>query len=240
MTRQKLFDYGGTAFPSALAFSSAYVEVACFIGLFGLFTSFITGDIILVGVELVEETPEIITRLLVLPLFVAACAFWSWTFRNAARPSPTAIRAALFTQSLLLLLALTFVANLGPLDGTDTPETMAVATPVVLACSLQMIMMRHQIISHPHTTVMTGNLGQLTISIASFYYGHLPDRPRNEQGKTISRQKTIRHQASVLVSFLAGALCGGLAFGAFGFACLFVPVAIQVAYALAGQISADS
>ncbi len=235
-----MFDYGGTPFPSALAFSSAYVEVACFIGLFGLFTSFITGDIILVGVELVEESPEIITRSLVLPLFVLACAFWSWTFRNAARPSPTAIRAALLTQALLLLLALTLAANLGPLRGADSPETMAVAAPVVLACSLQMIMMRHQITSHPHTTVMTGNLGQLTISIASFYYGHLPASPRGEPGKPPDRHATIRHQTSILVAFLAGALCGGLAFGAFGFACLFLPVAIQVTYAMAGQISADA
>ncbi len=239
MTR-RIFDFDGTAFPSALAFSSAYTEVACFIGLFGIFTSFITGDIILVGVELVEQSPEIVTRSLVLPLFVLACAFWSWTFRNVARPSPKAIRAALLAESLLLMIALILAANLGPLTRTDAPETMAVAAPVVLACSLQMIMMRHQIISHPHTTVMTGNVGQLAISIASFYYDNLPAAASESGGKPTNKHKTIRHQMAIVIGFLAGALSGGLSFGAFGFASLLLPVAILVVYAVAGRISGDA
>ena len=110
---KKVLDYKDTAFPSALAFSSAYIEVACFVGLFGLSNSFVTGNIILIGVELVETRPEVLTRLIVLPLFVLACAIWSWMFRKAARPSPTAIRAALFCPRHFAVAGSCIGQNLG-------------------------------------------------------------------------------------------------------------------------------
>lgn len=185
-----------TAFPAALAFVSAYVEVACFIGLFGVFTSFVTGDIILIGVELVEGTPEIVTKILVLPVFILACALWSWMLRKAPHPSAAVIRAALLTQALLLVITLALAAYLSPLDNADPLPIMAVAVPAVLACSLQMIMMRHQIISHPHTTIMTGNIGQAALAIASFYTSHAHDDQQPAAG--VADQNTHPSDTSFL------------------------------------------
>lgn len=233
-------DFGGTVFPSALAFVSAYVEVACFIGLFGVFTSFVTGDIILIGVELVQESPEILTKLLVLPLFVLSCALWSWLLRKTPRPSATAIRSALLTQALLFIVTLALAAFLSPLNRADQMSIMFVATPAVLACSLQMIMMRHQIISHPHTTIMTGNIGQTALAVASFYTNRLSADREPDTDATASNHPTIRHQLSIILGFLTGAVCGGLAFAAAGFACLYLPALILVVCALAGRISSQN
>lgn len=228
-------DFEGTTFPMVLAFSSAYIEVACFIGLLGLFTSFVTGNIILVGVELVQPSPEIITKILVLVLFVIACALWSWAFRNVPRPSSRAIRTALGTELILLLLAMTLAWLLGPLAAIDAPATFAVAAPVVLASSLQLITMRHQIIAHPHTTVMTGNIGHLTIAITSLLF---TQSARDRAEKVAHKGRAARHQAATIAGFVIGALCGGVAFAQIGFFSLVVPTLIFLVYAMFGRISA--
>lgn len=229
-------DFDGTAFPAALAFVSAYVEVACFIGLFGLFTSFVTGDIILIGVELVEGTPQIATKILVLPLFILSCALWSWILRRAPHPSPAVIRTALLTQALLLVVTLALAAFLSPLNKADPLPIMAVAVPAVLACSLQMIMMRHQIISHPHTTIMTGNIGQTALAVASFYTSRPHDDQEPGAGAADKKHPSIRHQISIILGFLFGAVCGGLAFAAVGFGSLYLPVLILLTCALFGRL----
>lgn len=229
-----------TAFPAALAFVSAYVEVACFIGLFGLFTSFVTGDIILIGVELVQETPQIVTKILVLPLFILSCVLWSWMLRRAPHPSAPVIRKALLSQALLLVIALALAAYLAPLDKTNPLPILAVAVPAVLACSLQMIMMRHQITIHPHTTIMTGNIGQTALAIASFYTSHPHDDQEPAAPVTGQKRPSIRHQLSIILGFLFGAVCGGLAFAAIGFSCLFLPALMLVTCACFGSIGTDA
>ena len=55
-----------------LSFVASYVDTAVFVGLFGLFTSHVTGNFVLIGAALVHHADGVETKLLALPVFVLA------------------------------------------------------------------------------------------------------------------------------------------------------------------------
>ena len=55
-----------------LSFIAAFVDTACFVGLFGLFTAHVTGNFVLIGAALLARDSPVLTKLLALPVFALA------------------------------------------------------------------------------------------------------------------------------------------------------------------------
>ncbi|MEX3011938.1 YoaK family protein [Hoeflea sp. TYP-13] len=238
--RNQFTDFNGTLFPSAMAFISALVEAICFIGLFQLFTSFITGNMIMIGVELADDDPQILAKLFVLPLYIAACIMWSWLYHDTPKPSPTAIRRALLAQAVFLALALVLALGFSPISKSDWLAIILVATPTVFATTLQIITLRHQIITQPHTTIMTGNIAQISITILECFYNRTASRNASEREHDSYDHKSIRHQFAIIAGFFAGGVSGGLGYFSFGFGFLIVPILILIFFASLGGISSET
>jgi|GEM_PF-3914995 len=236
MPARNIFDFNGTAFPAALAFSSAYLEVTGFIAFFGLFTSVVTGNIILIGVELVKDSPQTFVKTAVIPVFIVSFALWGWLLSHAPKPSAAVIRIALGTQAVLLIGAIVLQRIAAPLDGANGYDTIGVAALVVMASTLQLMTLRHQISTHPHTTMMTGNIAAVAIDAANLYYARLYGKS-SAATTTPHKHKTIGHHTAIIACFLAGAVSGGLAYDAVGFLCLVLPVALAMLFAAGGWIS---
>lgn len=234
--RLRFIDFNGTAFPAALAFVSAYVEAACFIGLHSLFTSFVTGNMVLIGAELAKQDDNIATKLLVLPIFAAACGVWSAVLRTRPRPSRAVIRACLLLEGSLLLLTLVLAIALSPISPAESVAILIVATPTVFASALQIVMMRHQLVKHPHTTIMTGNMATFMGGIVEALFYRFAGTGEPDRGEAENRSTTMR-LCYVVFAFLAGAAMGGFGFILIGFWCLLLPIAMLLVLGLRGGFS---
>ena len=62
---------GATA---TLSFVGGFVDVVGFIALFGLFTAHVTGNFIMLGLEMVHATKLAIAKLLAVPIFIVMVA----------------------------------------------------------------------------------------------------------------------------------------------------------------------
>ena len=66
---------GRAVFATAtLSFVGGFVDVVGFIALFGLFTAHVTGNFIMLGLEMVHATKLAIAKLLAVPIFIVMVA----------------------------------------------------------------------------------------------------------------------------------------------------------------------
>ena len=199
-----------------LSFVAAFVDTACFIGLFGLFTAHVTGNFVLIGAALVGGDTAIVGKLLALPVFalaVAATALVSGRLRTVSR-SPLA--PLLVVQALLLAAAaLSVLVMPAPRSGNDG-GTLVIGMLAVVAMGLQNALMRLELSALPPTTVMTGNVTQVVIDLVAAHGAAAP-------GAVQVARLRIRKQAPGLLAFAGGAAAGALVFAWVGLLSLAIP-----------------
>jgi len=202
-----------------LSFVAAFVDTACFIGLFGLFTAHVTGNFVLIGAALVSGDAAILGKLLALPVFVvavAATALWAGHLRaTGRRPLPW----LLLSQGVLLALAVTVVAVplLPAPKGGNDPAALAIGLLAVAAMGLQNALMRLELGSLPPSTVMTGNVTQWVIDAVT---RRSSASPTAGEGARVRRRQLL----TGLIAFTAGAAAGALLYAWAGLSVLAVPM----------------
>ena len=206
---------------SLLSFIAAFVDTACFVGLFGLFTAHVTGNFVLIGAAVVQHNGAVVAKLLALPVFALAvlltAEFARWLrARGAARVAPI-----LCLEAMLLLAAMavaTFMAE--PLHA-DAPTTIASGMLAVAAMGLQNALMRIELAALPPTTVMTGNVTQVLIDVMA-----IRSVDRGDATAALA-QPDARHRIARMwpgiVAFTLGAACGAAGYAALRFWCLCFP-----------------
>jgi uncharacterized membrane protein YoaK (UPF0700 family) len=181
-----------------LSFLAAFVDTACFIGLFGLFTAHVTGNFVLIGAELVSGDGAILVKLLALPVFVLAVAATTIadTVLRARGIKPVA--PILAAQGLLLVAALVAAAVLPTPRAAHDAGALITGLLAVAAMGMQNALMRLDLSTLPPSTVMTGNVTQFV----------------------------MRHLLPGLVTFTLGAAVAALAFPGIGLLSLALPAAL--------------
>src|SRR5438132_3723968 len=88
-----------------LSFVASYVDTAVFVGLFGLFTSHVTGNFVLIGAALVHRADGVETKLLALPVFVLAVAVTVLSVRALERRGRGSLPLLLIAKAVLLAMS---------------------------------------------------------------------------------------------------------------------------------------
>ncbi len=157
---------------SQLSFVAGFVDVVGFISIARVFTSHITGNIVLLGSGAAHLDAQFARRLLVLPVFVAAVALTvfgdCWARRNRFRSE----RLLLFGEALVLLVFMIAGLHVQPAAGEPTPPEHTVMLVAALGAFAMGI---HNAITHearfPNTSAMTSNLTQFTIALTDICAG---------------------------------------------------------------------
>lgn len=147
-----------------LSLLGGYVDTLGFITLFGLFTAHVTGNLVLLGSELIHPSNDALMKLLVFPAFVASVAVtrllvlrWQATTNALARA---------FALQLVLLLASSAAAWLAaPITRADAPLVMAAGLLCAAGMGVQNAYHKLLLPGLPASTVMTGNVTQLVIDL---------------------------------------------------------------------------
>jgi uncharacterized membrane protein YoaK (UPF0700 family) len=209
----------GTAM--ALSLSAGYLDGFTFVGHGQSFASAMTGNMVLLGVNLAKLAPDALGNLYPLIAFVFGVISANLLLRDSVRRhlpfSPH------FTTLLIEIAVLTGVAFLP--GGVDDHILVAVVT---VSTAMQNTSFRN-IGTRPYNSViMTGNLQAFSNSLAA---GVWP-------GDGASREQ-VRNLGAVLTSFILGAALGAVATARFGNLATLAPAGLLAIGAVALIFSSD-
>lgn len=208
-----------------LSFVASFVDTSVFVGLFGLFTSHVTGNFVLIGATLVHQADGVETKLLALPVFVLAVALTVLSVRVLERRGHGSLPPLLIAEALLLAMS-AGTSTLMPV-GVHPQSAVAMITGMlpVGAMGLQNAYMRIKLATLPPTTIMTGNVTQVTIDAVAIL---LPDAGAPDRAAILRR---FARMWPGIAAFTIGAAFGALGYLAAGLLCLLAPAALCVVLA---------
>jgi uncharacterized membrane protein YoaK (UPF0700 family) len=146
---------------------AGYVDTAGFLALFGLFTAHVTGNFVTAGAALALRGHEgVAARLAMLPIFMLSVAASTLGARRIRRRARSPLALLLGTQALSLAAFWVGGVALSPWAvSPDAWATIAIAGLGVGAMGVQNALMREALGAIAPTTVMTGNLTQVTMDL---------------------------------------------------------------------------
>ncbi|ARU94681.1 YoaK family protein [Tatumella citrea] len=199
--------------PVLLAASGGAIDTISFIALFGLFTAHVTGNLVVAGASLAGNSDGILAKLVAIPVFMLVVAVTTLVIQSRKTFS-AGLLASLFGAEILLL-ALFALAGLLYQPFTDAGDIHVLIAGMlgVMAMGIRNATSRLLLASTSPSTMMTGNVTQLTIDIMS-----LIKNPDAE-----NRAKLVKSSTSV-AGFTIGAGAGAVAYIVAGFLSTLVPI----------------
>lgn len=214
------FEHG--AFPLGLGFVAGSMDAFGFIALYGLLPAHVTGNLVLLAVNLSQGQHGVGMKLAALPIFGLGAAASAWFIGMLRERGRDAFLPAISVQAGLIAACLAVSLALPRARGPSDPSAVAAGCIALLAMSLQNVTMRLVLNNLPPTTVMTGNITQVVSDAVAFAF-HFPSlRTREDERRLLSRQ--AERMALTLSGFATGSLATALGYRAVGAAILVVPV----------------
>jgi uncharacterized membrane protein YoaK (UPF0700 family) len=185
--------------PTVLSLIAGSCDIITFIGLGGLFTAHITGNLIVLIARVVAGDHAPISYILSVPVFVAALALTTLFAAPLGRAGMASLRSLLILQLLLLSgCFLLCVASGAPIDPTDG-KALAAGMLAVSGMAVQNAIVQVSIKGMPSTAVMTTNVSRFVADFIAV----LTERNQDLVAKAAVRAK---HTAPPIVGFAVG--CG--------------------------------
>jgi uncharacterized membrane protein YoaK (UPF0700 family) len=156
--------------PAVLSTAPGAVDVIGFLGLAGLFTAHISGNLCVVAVQYITGGFSRVGPLLSVPVFIAVLGAETLAFGQAGDRSR---RALLVLHAALLAACLGLGARFGPFVEVDRPMALLVGMLAVAAMATQYVLVRLALRDSPPTAVMSTNITQLTIDLATLARGRV-------------------------------------------------------------------
>ena len=203
-----------------LSFIAGFVDTCVFVGLFGLFTAHITGNLALIGTALVHREADVFAKLLSFPVFIATVALTvqvAYWLKRAGWPRLTPL---LCVEAALLVMT-SIVAWTGPMTRADDPLPLAVGAIAAAAMGLQNALMRLELTALPSTSVMTTNVTQLIVDGVTVIARHIDSAAEVKQLADAKRR--LYRTWPAVAAFTIGAAGGAFGYAGAGFASLAVP-----------------
>jgi uncharacterized membrane protein YoaK (UPF0700 family) len=174
-------------------------DVISFLGLGGLFTAHITGNLVILAAHVVSGQPAQVALILSVPVFMAALALTRLLVGGLETIGLASLLPLLLLQ--FLLLAGFFVLCVAPGSRIDPAAANAILAGMlgVSAMAVQNALVQVSLKGAPSTAVMTTNVTRFTMDIGEMLLGRDPD----EVAKSRRRAK---HTWPAIVGFTIG--CG--------------------------------
>ncbi|CAG9168427.1 hypothetical protein LMG23992_01127 [Cupriavidus laharis] len=226
----------GPATGCVLAFVAGYVDVVGFISLFGLFTAHVTGNFIMIGVDVAGNSAGLLAKLLALPAFVLAVAATRVAEVRLGRTGRSPVAPLLLAEALLLALFVAASLHAAPVTDPAAPAAIVAGILAVMAMGIQNALSRTSLLDLGPTTIMTGNTTQIVIDLVDLPSASGPQRD--------ALRRRLRKMGPALAAFALGAILGALGFARLSVWCVLLPTALLVAIGIPawrrGQASAAS
>jgi uncharacterized membrane protein YoaK (UPF0700 family) len=213
--------------PTLLGIVAGYVDSCTFLALFGLFVAQVTGSFVVAGAQLVTRDPEVLVKVLAIPLFFVAGVATTILAAIAGRSGRSPLGSALALECALLAGFLVTLYAGHPFGGANAAPALLASLLGIAAMGAQSALVRLMMRGVASTNVMTTNTTQLAIDVAELVMAWRDRRAGVDAGAAMAAAKTkCANLIPIVLGFLAGTLTGAVAFMLIGPLCVAVAVAI--------------
>jgi uncharacterized membrane protein YoaK (UPF0700 family) len=144
--------------PTVLSIIAGSVDAIGFLGLGGLFTAHVTGNLVILAAHLASGSGAPVAPMLSVPVFVAALGLTRLLAGALERIGFALLRPLLLLQLLLLVGVLILGVSAGPWIDADGPIAVLAGMLGVSAMAVQNALVQISLKGAPSTAVMTTNI----------------------------------------------------------------------------------
>jgi uncharacterized membrane protein YoaK (UPF0700 family) len=216
--------------PTVLSLIAGSADVIGFLGLGGLFTAHITGNLVILAAHIVSGGSAPLAPILSVPVFIAALALTRLLARGLEAIGLASLRPLLVLQLFLLACFLALCVAAGPRIDPNAPYAIIAGMFGVAAMAVQNALAQISLQGAPTTAVMTTNITRFVIDVGTVLLGRNPH-------ELSSARKRAKRAWPAIVGFAIGCGLGAVCEAAFGLQSLELPVGLAL-LALALGLSA--
>jgi uncharacterized membrane protein YoaK (UPF0700 family) len=201
-------------------------DIIGFLGLNGLFTAHITGNLAVLAAHIVAGGEGQLAQLLAVPVFMAVVGLTSLLARGLESIGVSSLRPLLLLQFLLLAGFLTVCIAADPRLDPNTTTVIFAGMLGVSAMAVQNALVQTSLEGAPSTAIMTTNVTRFATDIGQLLLGGDPAdvaKARNRAARTLP----------VIIGFAVGCGIGAACEAAVGLRSLVLPAGLALfAFAL--------
>lgn len=202
--------------PALLSLIAGSVDVISFLGLNGLFTSHITGNLVILAVRIVDQGQAPIALILSVPMFIISLCITRVLVFFLETSGYSSLLPLLCLQSLLLFgfLLLSVHASM-PIN----PNTFLAVTAGMLgvsAMAVQNALVALSLKDSPATAVMTSNITRLVTDLGELVFNRDSD-------DIIKARRRVQYTWPTIIGFSLGCCLGAICEHLFNMWALIIP-----------------
>jgi uncharacterized membrane protein YoaK (UPF0700 family) len=216
--------------PFVLSIIAGSTDTIGFLGLNGLFTAHITGNLVFLAAKLVAGEQAPMSYFIAVPVFMVALVLAKVFAAGLERFRIASLTPLLLLQFSLLLAFLAFCVAAGP--GVDPNAAIMTLAGMlgVSAMAIQNALVRLSLREAPATAVMTTNITLFIIDAAEIFLG------RNASSVANARARA-KHTWPAIFGFLIGCALGGTCEAALALTSVVLPTSLALLAVALGMAS---
>jgi uncharacterized membrane protein YoaK (UPF0700 family) len=189
--------------PLILGLIAGSTDTISFLGMKGLFTAHITGDLVVLATRLVTGDSATLAFMLALPVFILSLLLTSLLANRLRRSGIATLVPLLSLELLLLLVCLALCITCHPRFDDGSAVGLTVGMFGVAAMAVQSALVQLSLSNTPSTAVMTTNMTSLVVALAEVW-------TRHEVTAVEKARRRIGQVLPVIVGFTLGCALGAV------------------------------
>ena len=219
-------DFAGRALPFVLSLIAGSTDIIGFLGLNGLFTSHITGNLVVLAAHIVAGDPTIFSYVLSVPVFMLVLFLTRVLAGGLEQIGVSTLRPLLLLQLFFLAAFLSVCLVAGPWRDANAILAVSAGMFGVAAMAVQNALVQISLTNTPTTAVMTTNVTHFMLDLGEALVGC-------DDAKVARARAHAMHTLPVIVGFTIGCVFGATFEAAAGLWSLTLPTGLAVlAFAL--------
>ena len=209
--------------PTVLSLTAGSADVISFLGLNGLFTAHITGNLVILAAHLVVGGDAPIAVLLSVPVFMVVLLLTRLLAGRLTALGRASLTPLLLLQFLLLAGSVALCVAGGPHLDPDRAIAVFGGMLGVAAMAVQNVLVQVSLTGAPTTAVMTTNITHFVVDL-----GELLLASDADAAAIAKARKRAKHTWPSILAFAVGCALGAGAEAAWGLAALALPAGLAL------------
>jgi uncharacterized membrane protein YoaK (UPF0700 family) len=213
--------------PTVLSLAAGSVDVIGFLGLGGLFTAHITGNLVILAAHIASGGSAALAPMLSVPVFIAVLAAARLLASGLEAFGIASLKPFLALQLLLLAGFFVLCADTAASLAPDSARAIVAGMLGVSAMAVQNALVQISLRGAPATAVMTSNITRFVMDLGTVLLGH-------DRDEIAGARHRARHAWPAILGFAAGCALGAIAQAAIGLRALILPLGFALLALLQG------
>jgi uncharacterized membrane protein YoaK (UPF0700 family) len=214
-------DMASRALPFVLSLIAGSTDIIGFLGLNGLFTSHITGNLVVLAAHIVAGDPTIFSYVLSVPVFMMMLFLTRLLAGVLEQAGVSTLRPMLLLQLFFLAAFLSICVVAGPWRDADAILAVIAGMCGVAAMAVQNALVQISLTNTPTTAVMTTNVTHFMLDLGEVLVGR-------DHAQTARARARAMHTLPVIVGFTIGCVFGATFEAAAGLWSLALPTTLAL------------